>query len=173
MLTGHDQKLTKGSLLAQCEPVTLVAPPKVEQPHVQDTVPKLQDVIAARPNLSDTESWELEKLTEYGDIFATKSDDYRWTDKLYHRLDSGVARPIRQPRRSSPKQKCRMWARCLRTCKGVGWWKSLTASSHPPSSSGRTVTSASAWTIWNWTMFQGKTFPTVLDWLHSGHTDWS
>jgi hypothetical protein len=76
--TRHDQKLTKGSPLAHCEPVTLVAPPDIEQPHVQDTTPKLQDVItAARPNLNDTEPQELEELlTEYGDIFAMKSDDY-------------------------------------------------------------------------------------------------
>jgi hypothetical protein len=35
----------------------LVTPPDVEQPHVWDTTPKLQDMIAAaKPNLSDAES---------------------------------------------------------------------------------------------------------------------
>jgi hypothetical protein len=36
----HDQKLKDGSPVAHCEPVTLVAPPDVEQPQVQDTAPK-------------------------------------------------------------------------------------------------------------------------------------
>jgi hypothetical protein len=31
-------------------------------------------IAAARPNLSDAESKELEELTQYGDIFAVKSD---------------------------------------------------------------------------------------------------
>jgi hypothetical protein len=59
------------------------APPDVEQPHSQDTTPKFQDVTAAvRPNLSDGESRELEEpLTEYGDIFAMNSKNYRWTDR--------------------------------------------------------------------------------------------
>jgi hypothetical protein len=44
-----------------------------------------------------------ELLTEYGDIFAMKSDDYRWTDKVYHRIDTGEARLICQtPRRLPP-----------------------------------------------------------------------
>jgi hypothetical protein len=42
---------------AHCEPVTMVTSPDVEQPHVQDTTPKLQGVIAAaRQNMSDAES---------------------------------------------------------------------------------------------------------------------
>jgi hypothetical protein len=47
-----------------------------------DNSPKLQDVIAARQNLNDAKSRELEDLfTKYGDIFVMNSDDYRWTDK--------------------------------------------------------------------------------------------
>jgi hypothetical protein len=44
-----------------------VTPTDVEQPQVQDTALKLQDVIvAAKPNLRDAESRELEELnTEY------------------------------------------------------------------------------------------------------------
>jgi hypothetical protein len=46
--------------LAHCEPVALVTPPDVEQPQVQNTAPKLQDVIAAaKPNRIDAESREL------------------------------------------------------------------------------------------------------------------
>jgi hypothetical protein len=75
--TRRYQKFTKGSLLAHCEPVTLVTSPDVEQPQVRDTTPKLQDVIAAiRPNLSDAGSQVLEELTEHGDIFAMESDTY-------------------------------------------------------------------------------------------------
>jgi hypothetical protein len=40
-------------------------------------------ITAARPNLRDAESHELEELlTKYGDIFATKGDDYGWTDRV-------------------------------------------------------------------------------------------
>jgi hypothetical protein len=38
--THHDQKLTKGSSLAHCEPVTLVTPPNVGQLQARDTTPK-------------------------------------------------------------------------------------------------------------------------------------
>jgi hypothetical protein len=71
--TRRDQKLMEGSSMAHCEPVTLMTPPDVEQP-----IPKLQNVIAAaKPNLSDAESRELEELlTDYGDIFVVNSDDY-------------------------------------------------------------------------------------------------
>jgi hypothetical protein len=54
-----------------------------------------------RPNLDDAESRELEKLLiQHADIFATKTDDCRRNDRVYHRIDTGEARPIRQvPRR--------------------------------------------------------------------------
>jgi hypothetical protein len=55
---------------------------------------------AARPNFSDAESRVLEELTEYGDIFAMKSDDCGPTDRMYHFIDTAEPRPIRQlPRR--------------------------------------------------------------------------
>jgi hypothetical protein len=60
--TCDDQKLTIGSTLAHCRQVTLVTPTDVEQPQVQDTALKLQDVIvAAKPNLLDAESQELDR----------------------------------------------------------------------------------------------------------------
>jgi hypothetical protein len=40
-----------------------------------------------------------ELLTEYEDIFAEADEDYGRTNKLYHRTDTGDARPIRQPPR--------------------------------------------------------------------------
>jgi hypothetical protein len=55
---------------------------------------------AAKPNLSNAESQELEELlTEYSDIFAMDSDDYRLTDRVYHHIDMGEARPRQPPRR--------------------------------------------------------------------------
>jgi hypothetical protein len=71
------------SSLAHCEPVMLVTAPNVEQPQVQDTAPKLQDVVAAsRQNLSDAESWELEELLSTETSFAMKSDDYGWANSV-------------------------------------------------------------------------------------------
>jgi hypothetical protein len=67
--------------------------------HRSKTTSKLQDVIpASRPNLSGAESLELEDLiAEYGDIFTTKSDYYGRTYRVYRRIHTGEARPIRQP----------------------------------------------------------------------------
>jgi hypothetical protein len=46
----------------------------------------------ARPNLSDAESRELEELLiEHRGIFATKSNDCGWTDRVYHHMDTGEA----------------------------------------------------------------------------------
>jgi hypothetical protein len=101
----RDWKLTKGSPMAHCEPVILMTPPAVEQPHVWDITLKLQDVIAVgKPNLSDTESRELEEiLMEYGDIFDMDNDKYGLTDRFYHHVDTGEAQPIHQPSRRPPK----------------------------------------------------------------------
>jgi hypothetical protein len=72
--TIRDQKLKIGFPLAYSEPVALVAPLDGGQPQVQDTTPKLQEVIlAARTDLSDAESRELEDLfTEYGNIYGQR-----------------------------------------------------------------------------------------------------
>jgi hypothetical protein len=41
-----------------------------------------------------------ELLTEYRDIFAVDSEDYRWTNRVYHCVDKGEAQLICQsPRR--------------------------------------------------------------------------
>jgi hypothetical protein len=51
-------------------------------------------VAAARENLSDKETRQLEELiTEYEDAFATKGSDYGRTHRVYHCID-GKARPI-------------------------------------------------------------------------------
>jgi hypothetical protein len=52
---------------------------------------------SVRPNLVDAESPELKHLlTEYGDIFAVNNDDYRQTNRMYHRMDMGEAPPPRR-----------------------------------------------------------------------------
>jgi hypothetical protein len=45
--THRDQKLTRGSPLAHCEPVALVTPPDMGQHQAQDLSSKLEDVITA------------------------------------------------------------------------------------------------------------------------------
>jgi hypothetical protein len=101
--TCHNQKLMKEFPLAHCEPVTLVTPPYVEQPHVRVTTRKLQDVIAeTRPDLSDIESQEVEELlTKYGDIFARTAMTMD-EPTVYDGIDMGEARPIRQQPRRLP-----------------------------------------------------------------------
>jgi hypothetical protein len=48
----------------------------------------------------------LEELrTQYEDIFAGTDEDYGRTNKVYHRIDTGDARPIRQPPRRIPVAK--------------------------------------------------------------------
>jgi predicted ArsR family transcriptional regulator len=81
----------------------------VRQHQAQDLSSKLEDVItAAKPHLSNGEFQELnELLTEYEDIFATDDEDYGRTNKMYHRIDTGNARPIRQPPRRIPLAKKR------------------------------------------------------------------
>jgi hypothetical protein len=55
-------------------------------------------IVGARPNLSIREPQALEELiADYQDVFETKSGDQRRTEKVYHRIDTGDAWPIRQP----------------------------------------------------------------------------
>jgi hypothetical protein len=76
--THHEQKLTRGSVIVQCEPVTLITTPNFEQLRSRDSTSKMQDISeAARPHLSNKEFESLIKLlTEYEDIFAVNSDDH-------------------------------------------------------------------------------------------------
>jgi hypothetical protein len=93
----REQKFRKGAPLAQCEPVTLVPLTDRRQPQARNANSRLQDVTeAARPHL-DGEFRELKELVaEYEDIFAGDSEDHGWTNKVYHRIDTGEALPIRQ-----------------------------------------------------------------------------
>jgi hypothetical protein len=103
----RDQKLTRGSPLAQCEPVTLVTPPHLERQQDQESSSKFQDVAeAARPHLSNGEFRELEELlAEYKVTFAVDNKGHGRTNKVYHRIDTGDTRPIRQTPRRLPLAK--------------------------------------------------------------------
>jgi hypothetical protein len=105
--TYRDQKLTRGYQIAQCEPVTLVTTHDLDQPRAQKCSSKLRDIKeAAKQNLSEEEFRELKKLlAECDDIFAVDSEDHGRTNQVYHRIDTGDARPIRQPPRSVPLAK--------------------------------------------------------------------
>jgi hypothetical protein len=60
----------------------------------------------AKPNLDTTETHALEGLiAEFRDVFATNSDVFGRTDRVCHRIDTGDARPIRQPPRRLPLAK--------------------------------------------------------------------
>jgi hypothetical protein len=78
----------------------------VGQPQAQDLSSELEDVItAARAHLTNKEFRELEELTEYQDIFAGNIEDYGGTNKVYRRISTGDAPPIRQPPRRIPLAK--------------------------------------------------------------------
>jgi hypothetical protein len=62
-------------------------------------------IVAARPNLGDGEIREEDLITEYEEVFAAQNGDYGRTDRVYHRIDTGEARLIRQPPRRLPLAK--------------------------------------------------------------------
>ena len=63
-------------------------------------------MVGAKPNLSISEAKALEELlADYQDVFETGSGDRGRTEKGYHRIDTGDARPIRQPPHRLPLAK--------------------------------------------------------------------
>jgi hypothetical protein len=58
-------------------------------------------IVAARRNLSDVESRELQELlSEYGDMFVMMNGDYGRINRVFDPVGTGAARPMRQqPRR--------------------------------------------------------------------------
>jgi hypothetical protein len=89
-------------------PVTLLAPPDVEQPPVRGNIPKLQDVItAANPNLSELnlENWKSSSPSTETSLLWTSMTTDGPTDRMYHRIDTGEAWPIRKPPRRFPVAK--------------------------------------------------------------------
>jgi hypothetical protein len=68
-------------------------------PTLEDTqrlCEQLQDVVFSTGlNLNTEEAQELEEsITKFQDIFTTKSDDYGWTDRIYHPNNTSNACPI-------------------------------------------------------------------------------
>jgi hypothetical protein len=79
----------------------------LDEPQAQESSSNLPNITeAVKPNLSGEEFQELKKLlAEYDDIFAVDSEDHRRTNKVYHCIVTGDARPIRQPPRRVPLAK--------------------------------------------------------------------
>jgi hypothetical protein len=96
--------------VGRCEPVTWTAPVGYQehQPQVtQGPCNQLQEVISdAKSNLDARETQALEKfIAEMRYVFATSGDDFGRTAMVYHRIDTGDARPILQPPRRIPLDK--------------------------------------------------------------------
>jgi hypothetical protein len=108
-VTSQDQVLSDGTTIGHGEPAVWAATidDKKPEPRRKRGLKKLREVIVgARPDLSIREAHALEELiADYQDVFATKSGDHGRTEKLYHRIDTGDARPIRQPPRRLPLAK--------------------------------------------------------------------
>jgi hypothetical protein len=57
-------------------------------------------VSGARPNLNTKKAQVLEEcIAKFQDVFATNYHEYESMDKVYHRIDTYDAHPIRQPQR--------------------------------------------------------------------------
>jgi hypothetical protein len=109
-VADQDQVLSEGTVVGHVEPVVWTMPlgdQELPPPATQGACEQLQGVISdAMPNLDATETQALEGLiAEFRDVFATSSDDFGRTDRVRHRIDTGDARPIRQPPRRLPLAK--------------------------------------------------------------------
>jgi hypothetical protein len=125
-----------------------VNPPDVEQSQAQDLSSKLE----ARPHLTNGEFQELEEHpTEYKDIFAGDNEDCGRASKVYHRIDTGDARPIRQPSRRIPLAKQAEVNDRLENMQRLGVIEESASPWSPPSfwSVRRMGSSSSAWTTGN------------------------
>jgi hypothetical protein len=131
----------------------LVTTPDLEQPHAGHLSSKLQDITeAARPHLSNGELQDLEELlAEYKDIFVVYSEDYGQTNKVYHRIDMGDTRPIRQPPRRLPLAKQAEVREMLDGMQRRGVIEESNSPGRPPSfwSGKRMGNSGSVWTTEN------------------------
>jgi hypothetical protein len=108
--TSHDQMLRNGTTIGHGEPAVWTATIDYQKPEPRrkrGLCGQLREVIVgARPNLSVREAQALEELiADYQDVFEIKSGDHGRTEKVYHRIDTGDARPIRQPPRRFPLAK--------------------------------------------------------------------
>jgi hypothetical protein len=106
-VTNQDQVLGESTTIGHGEPVTCAASldDQEQQPRRTRGLSKEhKDMMSgSRPNLNKKEANILEDfVAEFQDFFATKSGDYGGKNKVYHRIDTGDARPIRQPPRRRP-----------------------------------------------------------------------
>jgi hypothetical protein len=106
-VTNQDQVLGEGTTIRHGEPVTWAASLDDQEQRPRDLCKELKDMVSGtRPNLNKKEANVLEEfIAEFQDVFATKNGDYGRTDKVYHRIDTGDARPIRQSPRRLPLAK--------------------------------------------------------------------
>ena len=105
-VTDQDQMLCGGTIIGHGQPVVWAAniwdhKPEPWRKRLGSQLREL--MVCAKPNLSIREANALEELlTDYQDIFETGSGDRRRIEKVYHSIDTGDARPIRQPPRRLP-----------------------------------------------------------------------
>jgi hypothetical protein len=109
-VTNQDQVLSEGTTIGHGEPAMWAAVIDDREPEPrrnQGLCKQWNEVIAgARPNLSRREAQALDEfIADYQDVFETKSGDHGRTEKVYHRIDTGDARPIHQPPRRLPLAK--------------------------------------------------------------------
>jgi hypothetical protein len=109
-VTNQDQVVNEGTTIGHGEPAMWAAAIDKLEPEPrrnQGLCKQFEEVIAdARPNLSRKEAQAMEELiADYQEVFETKSGDHGRTEKVYHRIDTGDARPIRQPPRRLPLAK--------------------------------------------------------------------
>ena len=109
-VTDRDKVLSEGTTIGCGEPVMWAGAPddsEVRTGQPQELCKQLQDVVkGAKPNLNNREIEVLtDFISEYQDVFTTRNGDYGRTDRVYHRIDTGDARPIRQPPRRLPLAK--------------------------------------------------------------------
>jgi hypothetical protein len=100
-VTNQDQVLSEGTSIGHREPGVLAATIKDQKPEPRqnkELCKQLREVIdCTRPNLSVRKVQAIEELiADYQDVFETKIGDHGCTENLYHRIDTGDARPIRQ-----------------------------------------------------------------------------
>ncbi|XP_055836639.1 uncharacterized protein LOC129905224 [Episyrphus balteatus] len=99
-------KLKKGEVVGQCESVPAIT--KINEADTQMTMnsEKLKTQILKSDNLSQHQLNVAGRLLhEYADIFSSPSGQYGRTQLVQHRIDTGDARPIRQPARRLPLAK--------------------------------------------------------------------
>ena len=117
--TSSHQTVHKGTTVAWCEPVCEVPDagggtvtvascqesPGTREPDGSTKVPDfLNDLLhRSSPHLDTRQQGEVAAiLTEFADVFAASDEDLGKTGVVKHRIDTGNARPIRQPARRMP-----------------------------------------------------------------------